>query len=110
MRLLSTIVLLGLSFALVPAEAGIGRAFARGASRSAARSVGRSVRRQAARRSVSIRARDLWNHQHTKPVPLKAPRTVFRYTSPAQARKELKWGVAPSRHMTATGGPGRPLS
>ena len=98
--------------------AGIGRAIARGATRSLARSAERSVARgtarstarQAARRSIEIQRKDLWNHQHTPVRPLPAPRTVHRYTSPGQARQEMRRGIEPGRHMTATAPAGRPPS
>jgi hypothetical protein len=38
------------------------------------------------------------------------PRTVFRYTSLAQAAWEARHGLVPRTQMTVTGGPGRPLS
>jgi hypothetical protein len=110
MRMFSLTLLIGLGLGCISAEAGVGRAIARGAARSAERSVARSAERAAARRAASIRTHDLWNHRYTKPVPLKAPRTVFRYTTPSQALRERRIGIAPGKHMTATGGPGRPLS
>lgn len=94
--------------------AGVGRAIAKGAvrglARSAERSAVRSAEKQAVRRSIGIQRKDAWNHLHTPVRPLPAPRTVFRYTSPEQARKELSTGIAPGRHMTATAPAGRPPS
>lgn len=95
---------------------GVGRAIARGATRSlarsaersAARSAGRAAERQAARRVVQIQRKDMWNHRHTPVRPLPAPRTVHRYTTPGQARREMRSGIAPGSHMTATARSGRP--
>ena len=96
--------------------AGVGRAITRGAARSlarsaersAARSAGRAAERQAARRAVQIQRKDLWNHQHTPVRPLPAPRTVHRYASPSQAKKDVRTGIAPGSHMTARAPAGRP--
>jgi hypothetical protein len=110
-------VLIVLSFGVTHANAGnVGRAIARGAARSMARSVegsvargaARTTARQAARRSIVIQRKDLWNHQHTPVRPLPAPRTVHRYTSPSEARQEMRSGISPGRHMTATAPAGRP--
>jgi len=112
-------ILICFCLAVVNADAaGVGRAIARGAARSlagsaersAARSAGRAAERQAARRAVQIQRRDLWNHQHTPVSPLPTPRTVHRYTTPEQARREIRGGIAPGSHMTATAPSGRPLS
>lgn len=98
--------------------AGVGRAVARGAARGLARSAGRfssrgvarSVEKQAAKRTLQVRRKDLWNHRHTPVRPLPAPRTVFRYTTPKRAGAEIRAGIAPGHHMTATAPAGRPLS
>ena len=94
--------------------AGVGHALARGATRgltrSAERSTARTAEKQAARRVAVIERRDAWNHLHTPARRLPAPRTVYRYTSPEQARRELHTGIAPGRHMTATAPAGRPPS
>jgi hypothetical protein len=50
----------------------------------------------------------MWNHQHTPVRPLPAPRTVHRYASPSQAKKEIRTGIAPGSHMTARAPAGRP--
>src|SRR5262249_44515300 len=108
---------LGLFFCLAVTSmtaAGPGRAIAKGAIRGLARSTERaafrSAEKQAVRRSIGIKRKDSWNHLHTPVRPLPAPRSVFRYTSPSQARRELSTGIAPGRHMTATAPAGRPLS
>ncbi len=88
----------------------IARGAARGLTRSAERSAARAAEKQAARRAVAIQGKDVWNHLHTPARPLPAPRTVYRYTSPSQARRELHTGIAPGRHMTATAPVGRPPS
>ena len=98
--------------------AGLGRAVARGASRglaksagrAATRSVARSTEKQAVKRAVQIQRKDLWNHRHTPVRPLTAPRTAFRYTTPNRAGAEIRAGIGPGRHMTATAPSGRPLS
>jgi len=78
-----------------------GGAAARGARRSASRSMERAfanLRRDAARDRL---------------LPAKAltrPRSVFRYTSPAQAAREAKVGIPARSHFTSRAGPGRPLS
>jgi hypothetical protein len=94
--------------------AGLGRVVAKGAVRGLARSTERSTLRsaekQAVRSSLQIQRKDAWNHLHTPVRPLPAPRTVYRYTSPVQARRELHTGIAPSRHMTARAPAGRPPS
>jgi hypothetical protein len=94
--------------------AGLGRVVAKGAVRGLARSTEpstvRSAEKRALRSSIEIQRRDSWNHLHTPVRPLPAPRTVFRYTSPSKARRELRTGIAPGRHMTATAPAGRPPS
>lgn len=98
--------------------AGVGRAVARGAARGLAKSTGRaatrsvvrSTEKQAVKRAVQIQRKDLLNHRHTPVRPLGAPRTVFRYTTPNRAGAEIRAGIAPGRHMTATAPSGRPLS
>lgn len=94
--------------------AGLGRAIAKGATRGVGRSIersaARSAERQAVRRFIGIQRKDAWNHLHTPARPLPARRTVFRFTSPGQTRKELRTGIPPGRHMTATASAGRPPS
>lgn len=98
--------------------AGLGRAVARGAARglakstgrAATRSIARSTEKEAVKRAAQIRRKDLWNHRHTPVRPLPVPRTVFRYTTPNRAGAEIRAGIAPGRHMTATASSGRPLS
>jgi hypothetical protein len=100
-------ILICFCLAVVNADAtGVGRAIARGAARSLAG----PAQRSAARRAVQIQRKDLWNHQHTPVSPLPTPRTVHRYTTPEQARREIRGGIAPGSHMTATAPSGRPLS
>lgn len=89
---------------------GAARGLARSGSRSATRSVARSTGKQAVKRAAQIQRKDLWNHRHTPVRPLSGPRTVFRYTTPNRARAEVRSGIAPGRHMTATASSGRPLS
>jgi hypothetical protein len=64
-------------------------------------------------RSIDPRAvmrADRRMHRLVKPRALVRPRTVFRYTSQKRAKWERQYGLSPGRHMTAIGGPGRPLS
>ncbi len=58
----------------------------------------------------SILKRDLLRDRTVRPRPLRRPTTFFRYTTQQQARRELRKGLNPGTHMTAPGGPGRPLS
>ena len=118
-RRITSWVLVILCFGVTNVNAGgVGRAVARGAARGIARSTERSVARgaaratarQEARLSIAIQRKDLWNHRHTPLRPLPAPRTVHRYTTPSMARQELRSGVAPGRHMTATAPGGKPPS
>lgn len=46
----------------------------------------------------------------TKAVSLAKPRTVHRYTSMEQARREAQRGLAPGTHMTANARSGPPLT
>jgi hypothetical protein len=100
---LAALLILATSILPLTAEAGgLGRAAARGAWRSSAKLWRRSP--------AQIMRRDLVRDRAIKARPLARPRTVFRYTSNAQARTELRRGIRPGRHMTSHGGPGRPLS
>ena len=93
------------------AQAGIGRAFVRGAARVTSRSISRGAAKSAGH-AVMPSAKDLFRRDiHRGPVrPLVQPRTVFRYTTKEWAISEAKRGVAPGRHMTSQATPGRPLS
>lgn len=57
-----------------------------------------------------ILVRDLLRDRTIRPRRINRPVTLFRYTTRERAREELKKGLAPGTHMTAPGGPGRPLS
>lgn len=46
----------------------------------------------------------------TRAAPLRNERRVWRFTSSAEARKEMGVGIPPNSHMTATARPGHPLS
>ncbi len=66
---------------------------------------------RAAQRPLSrILRRDLLRDLGLRPRRLARPRTVFRYTTREQAQRELRQGLRPGTHMTASGGAGRPLS
>lgn len=97
--------LLILATGLLPltAEAGLGRAVARGAWRSSTRKIG-------GKSAAQVLRRDLARDSAIKARPLAGSRTVFRYTSKAKASSELRRGILPGRHMTSRGGSGRPLS
>ncbi|MEM2001035.1 MAG: hypothetical protein QXT77_00115 [Candidatus Methanomethylicaceae archaeon] len=98
--------LLILAVAALPPKVGarqLGKAVARGAARSA----GRVFRRVSI---TKILRRDLQLHRRTPLRPLARPRRVFRYTSLAQARREVRKGILRGRHMTARARPGRPLT
>lgn len=80
---------------------GIAKAAARGATRSVA----------TAWRGTTTKTlrRDLLRDRATRVRPLVRNRTVFRYTTKAQARQELRRGIRPGSHMTARAIAGRPL-
>lgn len=99
----SLLILVTSLLPLIVEAGGLGRAAARGAWRSSTRKVwGRSA--------AQAMRRDLVRDSAIKARPLARQRTVFRYTSKARARTELRRGIAPGRHMSSNGGPGRPLS
>lgn len=100
--ILAGLLILAMSLLPLTAEAGLGRTVARGAWRS---STGKLWGRSAAK----VLRRDLVRDRAIKARPLARSRTVFRYTSKAQARTELRRGILPGRHMTSRGGAGRPL-
>lgn len=58
----------------------------------------------------NVLRRDLLRDRTLPVHRLEKPRTVFRYTTRQQARRELREGLRPRTHMTARGGPGRPPS
>lgn len=100
---LAGLLILATSILPLTVEAGgLGRAAARGAWRSSARIWRRSP--------AQMMRRDLVRDSAIKARPLARPRTVFRYTTKQRASVELRRGIPPGRHMTANGGPGRPLS
>lgn len=101
--ILTGLLILATGLFPLTAEARLGKAVARGAWRSSAKLWRRSS-------TSSVMRRDLVRDRAIKARPLSHPRTVFRYTSKAQARTELRRGIVPGRHMTSHGGPGRPLS
>ena len=81
------------------------RAAGRVASRSAS-SLPRAVTRQEARRILRLDAL-----AHRVPAkPLARPLTVQRYTTARRAASELKHGIPPGRHMTASARRGPPMS
>lgn len=69
---------------------------------SARRVLGRSEAR-------TILRLDRQAHAKVMPRQLARPKTVFRYTSKQRAAQEVRRGIPAGSHMTATGGPGRPV-
>ncbi len=63
-----------------------------------------------ARPGPSLRERDQLQHRRTPPRPLPDDRTVFRFTTKERALGEARRGLPPETHMTARGGPGRPMT
>jgi hypothetical protein len=82
-------------------------AFSAGAKQS---SDSKEAKKAEEKKYKEILQKDLDRDRKTKPAPLTRDRTVFRYTSKEQAKIEVKKGIPPGSHMTATGGAGRPLS
>lgn len=103
MAILAGLLILTSGLLPLTAEAGLGKAAMRGAWRS-------STRKLWGRSATQVMRRDLARDSAIKARPLARSRTVFRYTSKAQARSELRRGIGPGRHMTSHGGPGHPLS
>jgi hypothetical protein len=102
-RTLVVLVLIITVLTAVRVEAGgLGRAVARGAAGSTAK----ALRKDFAR----LLRRDFLRDRKIPARPLPRPKTVYRYTSKAQAQLELRKGLQPNTHMTAEGRPGRPLS
>lgn len=79
------------------------------AGKSAARRLMKAEGRAADARATSVLRRDLVRDRATPARSLPRGRTVFRYTSDAEARRELASSVRPGNHMTSRGGAGRPL-
>jgi hypothetical protein len=95
-------------------EGSVGRALARGVARRATGRVAgraasgapRAITRQEASRILRLDARN-----HRAPAkPLARPLTVQRYTMAGRAASEMKRGIPPGRHMTASARPGPPLN
>jgi len=82
------------------AQGQLGKALARGAERNLAKSAGRSW--------FSIFRRDLVRDRATRVEKLATNRSVFRYTTRAQARVESRAGIGAGSHLTSHSGPGRP--
>src|SRR2546428_8373969 len=76
----------------------LGKALARGTERNLAKSAGRSW--------FSIFRRDLFRDRATRAEKLAANRSVFRYTTNAQARVESRAGIPAGSHLTSHAGPG----
>lgn len=72
--------------------------------------VGRSTARRVvgSESSRSLLRRDFLRDRATPARPLRAGRTVFRYTTREQAEREMRRGIGQGRHFTSQAGPGRP--
>lgn len=84
------------------------------AARRLLRAEGRAIERQSARRvergAVRNLERDFERDRASAVRGLPRQVTTFRYTSKAEAERELRAGIPTGRHFTSTGGPGRPLT
>ncbi len=92
-------------FSLPPAATeagGLGKAVARGATKSVSKSLNKGL-------AQTLR-RDLLRDRKTPVRVLRHDRHVFRYTTKAQARREIRSGLRPGTHMTSRATAGRPLS
>lgn len=101
---IKNVFLIIVTVSLLAITAGCGRV-----GRSAARRVMKSEARIVESKSASVLRRDLMRDNATIARQLPRERTVFRYTSRAQAEKELRSGIKPGSHLTARAYPGRPL-
>ena len=80
----------------------VGKAAARGAAKSVSKAVNKGL-------AQKLR-RDLVRDRKTPARLLQRDRQVFRYTTKAQARREIRSGLRPGTHMTSRATAGRPLS
>ncbi len=89
------------------------RSIERQATRSSGRQAIRGAERQSARSAEAnitrTLDRDLARDRATTVRRLSREATAFRYTSKAQARRELRSGIRAGSHFTSKAGPGRPL-
>jgi len=68
------------------------------------------LKRLLRRETGQVLKRDLLRDRRLPVRVLEKPRTVFRYTTREQAQREVRRGLRPGTHVTARGGPGRPLA
>lgn len=102
-------------FAFCVAFAGVG---CRSAGKSVSRRLMRAETRAGERRSVRwlkknvtrTLERDLKRDSATKAKRLSRGVTTFRYTTKAEAKRELRSGITSGTHFTSKARPGRPLS
>lgn len=106
MKLGKSVLVWLLAMAVVLPSAAEAGSLAKAATRGATRSVTKAWRGAATK---TLR-RDLLRDRATRVRSLAKNRTVFRYTTKAQARQELRRGLRPGSHMTARATVGRPLS
>ncbi|MDX6404492.1 MAG: hypothetical protein QOH70_1947 [Blastocatellia bacterium] len=89
------------------------RSVERQATRSSERQAIRGAERQSARSAEANIARtldrDLARDRATTARRLSREATAFRYTSKAEARRELRSGIRAGSHFTSRAGAGRPL-
>jgi len=96
-------------------ERGGARSVERGTARSLGRESGQAIDRKALRQLErshiqNLTRRDLLNHERAHVKPVTNPREAFRFTTREKSLSDLRNGIAPEHHMTATAGRGRPLS
>ena len=81
-----------------------------GLAKAAFRSAAGGSTRMFRRTTAKTLRRDLLRDRTTPVHALSKNRTVFRYTTRAQARQEFRSGIRPGSHLTARATAGRPLS
>ena len=96
-------VVIGIAYAPGHAEGG-------GFGKIISRGFGGGVKKNIGRAPYGSRTWERYRDRATPSKPLSRPGTFFRYTTKEQANKEMRKGVLPGRHMTAPGGPGRPMT
>lgn len=101
-NLLAGLLVMAIALPSAAEAGGLAKAVFRGATKSASK----TLRGSAAR---TLR-RDFLRDRATRARPLTRNRTVFRYTTKAQAQQELQRGIRSGSHMTARATAGRPLN
>lgn len=101
-NLLAGLLVMAIALPSAAEAGGLAKAVFRGATKSASKTLRGSTAR-------TLR-KDFLRDRATRVRPLFQNRRVFRYTTKAQARQELRNGIRPRSHMTARTTAGRPLS